>query len=168
MTSDVEALTCDPLSSLDGEAFNQDIKNAPVRLVTEFSMREQRVVIFYILYIADAFDYQASIESVIDNVGKSFCLDIEPTSSVYKTAEAIINNREHLDDTIKPLLTNWRFERLGVCTRLILRYALWELEYTQTGPIIIINEAVELAKAFAEKDAYKFVNGILDEAVKKE
>ena len=32
---------------------------------------------------------------------------------------------------------------------------------------VAINEAIELAKCFAEKDAYKFVNGILDEAVKK-
>jgi N utilization substance protein B len=38
---------------------------------------------------------------------------------------------------------------------------------TDTSPTIIINEAVELAKCFAEKDAYKFVNGILDEALKK-
>jgi transcription termination factor NusB len=34
--------------------------------------------------------------------------------------------------------------------------------YTKTPHRIIINEAIELAKAFAEKDAYKFVNGLLD------
>ena len=72
-----------------------------------------------------------------------------------------------LDEECKPLLSNWRFERLGMCTKLILRYALWELQTTDTNPTIVINEAIELAKCFAEKDAYKFVNGILDEALKK-
>ena len=79
----------------------------------------------------------------------------------------MIENRQMLDDAIKPLLHNWRFDRIGVCTKLILRLALWELHNTQTSANIVLNEAIELAKCFAERDAYKFVNGILDEAVKK-
>ena len=39
--------------------------------------------------------------------------------------------------------------------------------HTATPHRIIINEAIELAKCFSEKDAYKFINGILDEAVRK-
>jgi transcription termination factor NusB len=42
------------------------------------------------------------------------------------------------------------------------------LEFKQPVAVanIIINEAIELSKCFAEKDAYKFINGILDEAAK--
>jgi N utilization substance protein B len=65
-----------------------------------------------------------------------------------------------------PFLHNWRFDRIGCCTKLILRFAMWELFYTDTPDSIVINEAVELAKCFSEKDAYKFINGILDEAIK--
>ena len=46
--------------------------------------------------------------------------------------------------------------------KLILRLALWELLHTDTDPVVIINEAVELAQCFAEQDAYKFINGVLD------
>ncbi|HML19849.1 MAG TPA: transcription antitermination factor NusB, partial [Candidatus Dependentiae bacterium] len=60
----------------------------------------------------------------------------------------------------------WRFDRLGVCTKLILRLAVWELLHADEPHNIIINEAIELAKCFSEDDAYKFINGILDEAVK--
>jgi len=43
----------------------------------------------------------------------------------------------------------------------------WELLFTDTPTSIIINEAIELAKDFAEKDAYKFVNGLLDKVASK-
>ena len=80
---------------------------------------------------------------------------------------AVINERDALDEQYKPLLSNWRFERVGVSTKLILRFATWELLRTDTDSRIVINEAVELAKRFAEKDAYKFVNGILDRLIKE-
>jgi N utilization substance protein B len=43
---------------------------------------------------------------------------------------------------------------------------LWELKKGDPAASIVINEAIELAKCFAEKDAYKFINGVLDESVK--
>ncbi len=54
-----------------------------------------------------------------------------------------------------------------MCTRLILRIGVWEMKYTKTDSTVVINEAVELAKCFAEGEAYKFVNGILDEWSKR-
>jgi len=45
--------------------------------------------------------------------------------------------------------------------------ALWELIQSKAIASIIINEAVELAKIFAEKDAFKFINGILDQYCKE-
>lgn len=133
----------------------------------ELSQCEKRSLIFHLLYAAEAFDYQISFESIVDNFNRGFDLDIPFDSDVVTTAHSVIESRKTLDDTYIPLLSNWRFDRLGVCTKLILRYAIWELTHTQTSPIIIINEAIELAKCFAEQDAYKFINGILDKAVKE-
>lgn len=132
----------------------------------DLSRRDVRSLIFHLLYAAESFDYQTSLESIVDNFNRGFDLAIPFESEVVTTAAAIINEREVLDEVIKPLLSNWRFERLGVCTILILRFALWELRSGHVEPNIVINEAIELAKCFAEKDAYKFINGILDEALK--
>ena len=132
----------------------------------DLSRRDVRSLIFHLLYAAESFDYQTSLESIVDNFNRGFDLAIPFESEVVTTATAIINEREVLDEVIKPLLSNWRFERLGVCTILILRFALWELRSGHVEPNIVINEAIELAKCFAEKDAYKFINGILDEALK--
>ena len=49
----------------------------------------------------------------------------------------------------------------------ILRVAIYELNDCKDVPYrVVINEAIELAKAFAADDSHKFVNGVLDKAVK--
>jgi N utilization substance protein B len=133
----------------------------------DLTKREIRSLIFHLLYAMDAFDYDTSLESIVDNFNRGFELEIPKDSLVYTITNAIIENRKELDEAIKPLLHNWRFDRIGVCTKLVLRFALWELQNTDTIANIVLNEAIELAKCFTEKDAYKFINGILDEAVKK-
>lgn len=133
----------------------------------DLSRREVRSLILHLLYAMDSFDYDRSLESIVDNFNRGFDLHIPFDSEVFKIAQLIIENHDALDQAIKPLLHNWRFDRIGVCTKLILRFSLWELYNTQTSANIVMNEAIELAKCFAERDAYKFINGILDEAVKK-
>ncbi len=133
----------------------------------DLSRRDVRALIFYLLYAAESFDYQESLDSIVSNFNNGFDLDIPMESEVVSVAQRIIDMKGELDEEYKPLLSNWRFDRVGVATKLILRFATWELQVSDTDPRIIINEAVELAKGFAEKDAYKFVNGILDKLVKK-
>lgn len=130
------------------------------------SPRDQRTVIFHLIYALDAFDYQVSFESVVDNFCRGFLCDIDLQGAIFKKAYAIAALHEELDNHIKPLLHNWRFDRIGTCTRLILRIAMWELLYSDLAPSVVINEAVELAKCFAEVDAHKFINGLLDEWAK--
>jgi len=49
----------------------------------------------------------------------------------------------------------------------ILRVAIFELKECLDVPYkVVINEAIELAKSFAADDSHKFVNGVLDKAVK--
>jgi transcription antitermination protein NusB len=135
--------------------------------VEDLSLADQRAVLFNLLYAAESLDYDVSLESIVDNFDKGYNLIIDKNSVVFKQTQSIINERHKLDEAIKPFLANWRFERIGVSTKLILRYAFWELQNTEQDPILVINEAVELAKCFAEKDSYKFINGILDRYIKE-
>lgn len=132
----------------------------------DLSRRDVRALIFYLLYAMESFDYHESLESIVDNFNRGFDLEIPMDSEVVKISREIAQNRNDLDEKFKPLLANWRFERIGTSTKLILRFATWELDQNDTDPRIVINEAVELGKAFAEKDAYKFINGVLDRMVK--
>ncbi|MCK4517158.1 transcription antitermination factor NusB [Candidatus Babeliales bacterium] len=130
------------------------------------SRRDMRALAFHFIYAMDRSDYAISIEEIIQNFRSGFNVEIDDDSLAVTMAHGAIEQREELDEFVKPLLRNWKLERLGCCTRLILRLALWELQQPNAIASIVINEAIELAKAFAEKDAYKFINGILDEAAK--
>lgn len=128
----------------------------------ELTRRDTRSLIFHILYAAEAHDYQEPLGILVNDFNEGFDLSIKPNSDVMTTVQAVVNHRDDLDKIYEPFLDNWRADRISVCSKLILRFGVWELCYTTTPAQIVINEAVELAKSFAEDDAYRFVNGILD------
>lgn len=70
---------------------------------------------------------------------------------------------ERLDAAITAALTNWRFDRVAIIDRNIMRLAAYELMREMDTPSsVIIDEAVEMAKRFGEADSPPFVNGVLD------
>ena len=75
----------------------------------------------------------------------------------------VIENLEEIDKTIKKNLLHWRFERLGKVELAIMRLGVYELLYMKEVPRqIVINEAVEIANAFASPQTFKIINGVLD------
>ncbi len=76
----------------------------------------------------------------------------------------VIENQRKIDDTIKVrLAANWRLERLDATLRALLRSGAWELGHKPEVPReIVIDEYVELAKAFFDEAEAKFVNAALD------
>jgi N utilization substance protein B len=68
-----------------------------------------------------------------------------------------------IDQLIADHASNWRLERLAVVDRLVLRLAIHELlSHPDTPPAVVIDEALELARAFSTEQAVSFVNGVLD------
>jgi len=130
------------------------------------SRREIRSLIFHLIYAMEGFDHTVSLATIANSFNRGFSFAIPLDSEVVLTAQSIIDARVSLDSILTPLLANWRLERVGLCTKLILRMAIFELQQKDTPSSIVINEAIELAKCFSEKDAYRFVNGVLDEFCK--
>lgn len=79
-------------------------------------------------------------------------------------------NLQSTDKKLQTLINQelQRQEQVSMVVKLILRFGIWELNNTDIDKSIIINEAIELTKCFAEKDAYRFVNGILDRIAKNQ
>jgi len=70
-----------------------------------------------------------------------------------------------LDEMLLPLLDR-DFDDVSPVEKAILRLAAYELTFRKDVPFkVVINEAIELAKAFGAEDGHKFVNGILDKLV---
>lgn len=76
----------------------------------------------------------------------------------------VIEHQRPIDATIKArLASNWRLERLDATLRALLRSGAWELAHKAEVPKeIVIDEYVELAKAFFDEAEAKFVNAALD------
>ncbi len=67
-----------------------------------------------------------------------------------------------LDAMLQPVAPEWPIDQIARMDRLVLRIGLYELENeADVPPKVVINEAVELAKAFGGDNSSKFVNGVL-------
>jgi N utilization substance protein B len=70
--------------------------------------------------------------------------------------------KSKLDDLIRPVAPEWPIEQIARMDRIILRIGAYELVHTSdVPPKVVINEAVELAKAFGGENSSKFINGVL-------
>src|SRR5919106_1828671 len=75
---------------------------------------------------------------------------------------------EEIDRALGAHAQNWRVERMAVLDRLVLRLATFELlAEPETPAKVVINEALELTRAYSGEEAVAFVNGVLD-GVRKE
>ena len=63
---------------------------------------------------------------------------------------------------------HWRIPRMAAVDRNVARIATFELMFeTETPKIVVINEALEIARKFSTSDSVQFINGILDSILKE-
>ncbi len=86
-----------------------------------------------------------------------------------RLVEGAEQHRQAIDDRIRAQAENWRLERMPSVDRNILRLAIYEMWYQNDVPkLVVVDEAVELAKRFGSEQSGRFVNGVLDGLMKSE
>ena len=96
-------------------------------------------------------------EKKIRNKQKDFALTLY---------EGVMDHLEAVDKAIITHLKDWDFERLGAIERATLRLAAYEILFSELDSAVVINEAVEITKAFGTEQSPKFINGVLDAIAK--
>lgn len=94
--------------------------------------------------------------------------DLSKTDVPYfkELLSGVINHIEVLDEKLSPYLSR-KIKDVDMVDIAILRLAMFELSYrTDVPQKVVLNEAIELAKDFATDESYKFVNGVLDKALR--
>lgn len=87
---------------------------------------------------------------------------------VDEVVRGVLEKQREIDRTISKYTDNWDVDRLGVLDRIVLRVASYEMLFrTDIPPVVSINEAVEIAKAYSGKESGRFVNGVLDRIQKE-
>ena len=85
-----------------------------------------------------------------------------------KIFEGTVRHLEQIDEMITAQADNWRLSRMAVVDRNIIRMSVYEfLHENDTPKLVIIDEAIEIAKKFGTQKSSQFINGILDGILKK-
>lgn len=87
-----------------------------------------------------------------------------PSDSDYALAifEWAIKMKEDLDVQLEGLLSNWSMDRISKIDKGLIYLACAELKLGRVPVNIVIDEYVELAKVFGDKEAPAFINGMID------
>lgn len=128
-------------------------------MATRSKLREKIMTILYQidLYKKNNIDYD------IDNVIKeSVTVDNEFVKDI---VYGVVTYMDELDKIANKYLNNWSIDRLDAEGKAILRMSIYELKYMDTPDLVVINEAVELAKKYSDDAVRKMINAVLDKIV---
>jgi len=125
-----------------------------------------RIVALQTLYEQDfrreANDVTFKLDEVLDRNVNRYRDTIDDVEFIKKLVNGVSDKQIELDATLGPVAPEWPIEQIARMDRVILRLGAYELLYeTSVPPKVVINEAVELAKAFGGDNSSKFVNGVL-------
>ncbi len=128
--------------------------------------RESRELALQILYALDA-NPTVGIRETLQTFREE---QTDVLSRVREFAEGLVagvqEQRPVIDEAIKARSKNWSLARMPLVDLNVMRLATFELMFRQDIPKkVSINEAIEIARKFGDKDSPAFVNGILDEIV---
>ena len=120
-------------------------------------LREKAAIILYQADVIKASD----IEELIKN-------NCEAKSDfVEEIVFGVITHLKELDDIANKYMKDWTIDRIDKMGASILRVGIYELKFTETPDIVVINEAVELAKKYCDDNVRKIINAVLDRYIKE-
>ena len=110
----------------------------------------------------DARDANASLEEILARNIDRYQSMVDDKAFIRRLVTGVDASAHELDALLQPIAPEWPIDQIARMDRTILRIGLYELQHgTDVPPKVVINEAVELAKAFGGDNSSKFVNGVL-------
>jgi len=128
------------LSSMPGR---HEIRTLAMQLLYQLDLREG--------------DQEQVLPSLTDEAGPVALRD-----EAWALAVTAWEHHAAADEAVSPLSPDWPTSRQPPLDRAILRLAYTEMVTGHAPHRVVINEAIELAKAFCSEQSPAFVNGILD------
>lgn len=130
-----------------------------------------RILAMMIIYNYDInkdIDINQQIDYIVENnnleLNENNELDYDK-EFLNKLINGVINKIDYLDYIISLVIEGYTIETLSAIDRAILRCATYELIYIKSPKEVVINEFVNVAKAYSEIEGFKaskFDNAVLD------
>jgi N utilization substance protein B len=107
------------------------------------------------LFAADVMGYDGQLESFGDSLD-----DVRDFARVIVLGVA--DNLAQIDQRIADCVPDeWPLERLAALDRNLARIGVWELEYAQNAPAVVVAELQELADEYSTDSSARFIAGLL-------
>lgn len=130
--------------------------------LTRSELREKIMIILYQYDLMRSNKVECDIETIMkDNV------EVE-NDFIKDMVYGVITYKDELDALANSKMSEWDINRIDKTGASILRLALYELKYTDTPEVVVINEAVELAKKYSDDSVRKMINAVLDKYIKEQ
>ncbi|MGN1378883.1 MAG: transcription antitermination factor NusB [Bacilli bacterium] len=124
-------------------------------------LREKIMIILYQIDIAISQKINYDVDKIIkDNVE----IDNE---FVKQIVYGVITYKDEIDKKANNYMLDWTIDRIDKTGAAILRMAIYEILYTDTPEVVVINEAIELSKKYSDENVRKIINAVLDKIVKE-
>lgn len=132
--------------------------------------REGRQAALQLIYQVDAArrfdDVEQAISEHFDNLAPE--TDQDTRAFATELCSGVAARLDEIDALLELASKNWRLERMSQVDRNVLRLATYELlSDPSVPPKAVINEAIELGKAFGSAESAAFINGVLDRVLKE-
>lgn len=120
-------------------------------------LREIIMKVLYQVFILSESGIEFNTNSLIKEQ-----LEIE-NDFVTTAIDTILKKKEEIYNLANRYLDSWPMDRLNKVDQAILSLGIYELKYTETPPVVAINEALELSKKYSDEKVTKMINAVLDE-----
>ena len=123
---------------------------------TRSELRQKAMTVLYQMNVYDGNKVSYQVDDILGSV-----LEID-NEFVKDIVYGVITYKKDIDELANKYLNKWTIDRLGNTDQAILRMAIYELLHTDTPDIVVINEAIELAKLYSDDKVKNMINGVLD------
>lgn len=131
-----------------------------------------RIIVLQTLYEQDvrreSGDVEFDLEEVLQRNISRYSEMVDDVDFIRDLVNGVAANAADLDTALQPIAPEWPIDQIARMDRAVLRMGLYELKNSGgVPPKVVINEAVELAKAFGGDNSSKFINGVLGTALRQ-
>ena len=139
--------------------YRKEPQKEVIKMTNRSKLRETIMTIIYqiTLYKKNNMEY-----NVVDVIKENLEIDNEFVKDI---VYGVVTSFDELTDEANKYLKDWTIDRIDATGAAILRMALYEIKYTDTPNVVVINEAVELAKRYSDEEVRKMINAVLDKVI---
>ncbi len=116
----------------------------------------------------DCGDENLDLDDILSRNIERYSDTVDDIGFIKALVKGVADREKDLDAVLQPVAPEWPISQIARMDRLVLRMSLYELLMdSDIPPKVVINEAVELSKAFGGENSSKFINGVLGTILKK-